>query len=196
MLGKCFFIICAISTICAAVTGNLSELSNAVIDGAAASVDLTLALAGNMCLWCGIMEVLRTAGIIEKFSRLLSPVLRHIFPDAWKTGTAREEITAAISANILGIGNAATPFAIDAMKKMQNRNPNKDVATNDMVTLAVLGTSSINLLPTTLVALRRSAGSAAPFRIIFPIWICSSACAVFGVILSRLFAITSKSKRR
>ena len=196
MLGKCFFVICAISVICAAVTGNLSELSNAVIDGASASVDLTLALAGNMCLWCGIMEVLRTTGAIEKFSRLLSPVLRHVFPDAWKTGIAREEITAAISANILGIGNAATPFAIDAMGKMQDRNPDKSIATDDMVTLAVLGTSSVNLLPTTLVALRRSAGSAAPFRIILPIWICSFVCAVFGVILSRLFAITGKSKQR
>ncbi|MBR4881736.1 MAG: spore maturation protein A, partial [Clostridia bacterium] len=111
MLGKCFFIICVISVVCAVITGNLPNLSNAVIDGATASVELTLTLAGNMCLWCGIMEVLRSAGAIEKFSRILSPILRHVFPSAWQTGIAREEITASISANILGIGNAATPFA-------------------------------------------------------------------------------------
>ncbi len=194
MLGKCFFVICAISVVCAAATGNLTELSNAVIDGAAASVELTLSLAGNMCLWCGIMEVLRRAGTIEKLSKLLSPILRHVFPDAWQTNNAKEEITAAISANMLGIGNAATPFAIDAMRKMQDKNPDKNTATDDMITLAVLGTSSVNILPTTLVALRRSAGSSAPFRIILPIWICSSVCAVSGVILSRLLG-NKKSQR-
>lgn len=188
MLGKCFFVICMISVLCSVFTGNITALSNAVIDGAAASIDLTLALAGNMCLWCGIMEILRAAGAIEKLSTLLSPILKHIFPHAWKTGYAKEEITAALSANILGIGNAATPFAIEAMKKMQVNNPNKDYATDDMVTLAILGTSSVNLLPTTLVALRRSAGSLSPFRIILPIWICSGLCAVFAVILSRACA--------
>lgn len=188
MLGKCFFILCLISVICAPFTGNLSELSNAVVDGAAASVELTLTLAGNMCLWCGIMEVLRQAGAIEKLSRILSPILRLVFPKSWKTGCAKEEITAAISANMLGIGNAATPFALEAMNKMQTENPDRSVATDDMVTLAVLGTSSVNLLPTTLVALRRSAGSVSPFRIIVPIWICSAACALFGVILSRAAA--------
>ncbi|MBE6705814.1 MAG: spore maturation protein A [Ruminococcaceae bacterium] len=193
MLGKCFFIICVVSVICAAATGNLSQLSNAVIDGASSSVELTLALAGNMCLWCGIMEVLRRAGAVEKLSLLLSPILRHVFPHSWKNNVAKGEITAAISANMLGIGNAATPFAIDAMRKMQENNPDKDTATDDMVTLAVLGTSSVNILPTTLVALRRSVGSAAPFRIILPIWICSSACAVFGMTLSRTLAKCKKS---
>lgn len=188
MLGKCFFVICVISVICAMFTGNLTELSNAVLDGASASVDLTLTLAGNMCLWCGIMEILRAAGAIEKLSRALSPVLRHVFPNAWSTDRAKQEITATLSANMLGIGNAATPFAIEAMKKMQEQNSDKDNATDDMVTLAVLGASSVNLLPTTLVALRRSAGSAAPFKIILPVWICSTACAVFGVILSRAAA--------
>lgn len=185
MLGKCFFVLCFLSVICAVFTGNITELSNAVIDGASASVELTLTLMGNMCLWCGIMEVLRKAGAIEKLCALLSPLLRHVFPNAWKTGCAKEEITAALSANMLGIGNAATPFAIEAMSKMQKENPVKECATDDMVTLAVLGSSSVNLLPTTLVALRRSAGSAAPFRIILPIWICSASCAVFGIILSR-----------
>ena len=188
MLGKCFFVLCILSVICALFTGNVTELSNAVIDGAAASVELTLTLAGNMCLWCGVMEVLRCAGAIEKLSRLLSPVLRHVFPDAWKQNCATEEITAAISANMLGIGNAATPFAIEAMNKLQTVNPDKTTATNDMVTLAVLGSSSVNLLPSTLIALRRSAGSGAPYRIIVPVWICSAACALFGIILSRAIA--------
>lgn len=195
MLGKCFFVICMISLVCAAITGNLTGLSNAVIDGAAASVELTLSLAGNMCLWCGVMEVLRAAGAINKLSRILSPVLRMVFPNAWKNDCGKAEITAALSANMLGIGNAATPFAIEAMGKMQERNPHPDFATDDMVTLAILGASSVNLLPTTLVALRRSAGSVAPFRIILPVWICSAACAVFGVMLSRIAAKIPRSRK-
>ena len=188
MLGKCFFVLCAAAVICSLFTGNITQLSNAVIDGAAASVDLTITLAGNMCLWCGIMEVLRKAGAIEKLSKILSPILKRVFPNAWKNGCAKEEITAAISANMLGIGNAATPFALEAMNKLQEQNPNKSTATPDMITLAVLGTSSVNLLPTTLIALRRSAGSAFPFSIIIPIWLCSAMCAIFGVILSRASA--------
>lgn len=194
MLGKCFFVLCITSVICAVFTGNITELSNAIIDGASASVDLTLTLMGNMCLWCGIMEVLRKAGAIEKLSRVLSPILKRIFPDAWANDCATEEITAAISANMLGIGNAATPFALEAMGKLQENNPDKAVATEDMITLAVLGTSSMNLLPTTLVALRRSAGSATPFKIIIPIWICSAACALFGIILSRATAAVNRRK--
>ncbi len=185
MLGKCFFVLCTVSIICAIFTGNLTEMSNAVIDGAASSVELTITLLGNMCLWCGIMEVLRSAGAIEKLSKILSPLLRLIFPNAWKTGCGKEEITATLSANMLGIGNAATPLAIEAMAKMQSENPQKNTATDDMVTLSILGSSTVNLLPTTLVTLRRSAGSAVPFRIILPVWICSAACALFGVILSR-----------
>ena len=92
MLGKCFFIMCLASVFCAVYNGSFTDISNAVIDGAAASVDLTLALAGNMCLWCGIMEVLRKAGIIGKFSKILSPLLRHVFPDAWKKGDREQHV--------------------------------------------------------------------------------------------------------
>lgn len=195
MLGKCFFILCAISLICAALCGNITELSNAVIDGAADSVEIVLTLCGNMCLWCGIMEMLKEAGVIGGLSRLLSPVLRHVFPDAWETGCGKQEITAAISANMLGIANAATPFAVEAMRRMQEMNPHKERATDDMVTLAVLGSASVNLLPTTLFALRRSAGSAAPYMIILPVWICSASCAIFGVFLSRTVAALGKAHK-
>lgn len=93
---------------------------------------------------------------------------------------------------MLGIANAATPLALEAMAKLDAENSVPERATDDMVTFAVLGASSVNLLPTTLVALRRSAGSAAPFRIIVPIWICSATCAAIGVILSKLCAKTVK----
>ncbi len=186
MMEKCFFVLVSISLVFALLTGNLQAVSNAVVDGASKAITLLLSLAGAMCLWSGIMEVLREAGAVQKLSRVLSPILRRVFPGTWKSGQGSEEICAALSANILGIGNAATPLALSAMEKMQAANPNKERATDDMVTFAILGASSLDLLPTTLITLRRAAGSAAPYKIIFPVWLCSAACAVIGVLLSKL----------
>lgn len=188
MLGKCFFILCALSFVCGIAGENMAEVSNAVLDGASAAVELTLVLVGNMCLWCGMLEVLRHAGITRAVAGALSPLLRHVFPSAWKNKLAREEITAFLAANMLGMGNAATPFGMEAMRKLKSSNAENDTATDDMVTLAVLGTASVNLLPTALVALRRSAGAAAPFEIILPVWICSGACSLFAVVLCRSIA--------
>lgn len=193
MMEKCFFVLVSVSIIFAISTENLQAVSNAVIDGATKAISLVLSLAGAMCLWSGIMEVLREAGAVQKLSRILSPILRRVFPKTWKSGQGSEEICAALSANILGIGNAATPLALSAMEKMQAANPTKERATDDMVTFAVLGASSLDLLPTTLIALRRTAGSTAPYKIILPVWICSLVCATAGVLLSKLCArITRK----
>lgn len=191
MLGKCFCIIVVISVVFSLFTGTTPSLANAALDGAAQAVTLVLSLCGMMCLWCGIINVFKKAGFIDKLSRLLSPVLRHVFPTAFKTGIAREEITSAVSANILGIGNAATPFALSAMEKM-NSSVRGGKATDDMVTLAVLACSSVDILPTTLITLRRAAGSAFPYKIIVPVWICSVCCALLAVVLCRLAAIVNK----
>lgn len=186
MLGICFFVITGVSVVTAACTGRLPALSGAILDGAEQAVTLTLSLLGMMMLWGGVMRVLQRAGVIRVLSRILSPVLRPAFPNAWRTGCAREEITAAVSANLLGVGNAATPLAISAMGKMQQENPDPDTATEDMVTLSVLATVSPSLLPTTVIALRRAAGAARPFEILLPVWITSLTCAVSAVILCRL----------
>lgn len=190
MLGKCFFVIVAVSLVFSLVTGNVTALAGAAIDGAARAVEIVLSLTGMMCLWCGIMNVFKESGLIEKLSRLLSPLFRLIFPNAFKNGTAKEEITFAVSANLLGIGNAATPFALSAMKKMDDE-AKSPYATDDMIMLACLACSPFNILPTTLIALRRAAGSAVPYRIIVPVWICSGVCALLTVILCRLFAAAS-----
>lgn len=194
MLGKIFAVICIVSVIFGIVCGNVSELGTAAIDGAADAVQLTISLAGIMGLWCGIMNVLKGAGAIEKLSKLISPFLKIFFPTAYKTGNGIDEISASISANLLGIGNAATPFALSAMKKMQLDNKKKDTATDDMITLTVLNASSFNLIPTTLIALRRSAGSAHPYLIIPAVWITSFLCALLSLVLSRAFA--SVGRRR
>ena len=186
MLGKMFGIICLISIIGGIMLGNGEALANGILDGAAGAVTLTISLCGIMSLWCGIMKVLERAGVIEKLAALLSPMLRKFFPDAYKSGEGIGEISANISANLLGIGNAATPFALKAMEKLQKINKDKTTASPDMITLAVLNTASLNIIPTTIIALRRASGSSAPYSIIPPILITSLACSALALILCTL----------
>ncbi len=194
MLGKCFCVITLVSFVFAVCLGNTEALAVGAIDGASKAVSTVISLSGMMCLWCGIMNVFRKAGLVTKLSKLLTPVLKLIFPDAFKTGIAKDEITWAVSANLLGIGNAATPFALSAMKKMDKINK-KPSATDDMIMLTVLATSPVCFLPTTLITLRRAAGSCAPYKIVIPVWIGSLCTSIFAVILCRLCAIARKTAK-
>lgn len=186
MLGKVFGILCIVSFLFAMLCGNTAALGDAVLDGAGVALDVTLSLCGMMCLWCGMMRVLSEAGVIGKLSRVLRPFLRLFFPTAAKTGDGLEEISATLSANLLGIGNAATPFALSAMQKMQLHNPHPTVATAEQVTLAVMNTASITLIPANLLALRRAAGSERPWAILLPIWITSVSCTAMALLLTSI----------
>lgn len=195
MLAVAFSVLCLLSFVGAALCGNLAALSDAIIDGAGRAVTLAISLCGMMCLWNGIMEVLRRCGAIEKLSRLLAPVLRFAFPAAAKNPAAMEAISSNLCANLIGIGNAATPFALRAMQELQRENPDPDSATDDMVTLAVLNSSSVNLVPTTIMTLRRAAGSAAVAAVVAPIRAVSILCSLAAVLLCRAFArVGRKSK--
>ena len=185
MLGKIFGAICVASVCFALINSGADDIGNAVIDGASSAVSLTISLCGMMCLWCGIMRVLERAGMIEKLARLLSPLLRLFFPDAYRRGVGCSEIAASISANLLGIGNAATPLAICAMKKLQENNLTPSIASHDMITLAVLNTASASIVPGTVLALRRAAGSGAPTAVVAPIWICSFCTSALALLLCR-----------
>ena len=186
MLGKIYGIICLLALLFGIWNGNAAALGGAVIDGAAGAVQVTLSLCGMMCLWCGMMEALREAGAIRRLSRLLRPLLRLIFPRAAQIGEGLEEISANVSANLLGIGNAATPMALRAMEQLQKHNPKPDRASAEQITLAVLNTASVSLIPANLLALRRAAGSPQPYAIMVPVWIVSVVCAALAVVLTRL----------
>lgn len=194
MIGRIFGILCIISFVFAVFSGNMQSLSTAVIDGAQNAVTLTISLLGMMCLWCGVMNVLKTIGAIDGLAKLLSPVLKFLFPTAYKTGNGAGEIAAAVSANFLGIGNAATPLAIKAMEALSKDNKNSDRASDDMIVFTVLGTSSIDFFPATLIALRRAAESSNPFEIIVPVWIVSTSCAVFGVLIAKGLCVWKSSR--
>ncbi len=196
MLGRVFGGMCLISFFYALYLGRTEELLCAVLDGASGAVTLTISLCGMMALWCGVMKVFEGAGLIERLSRLLSPLLRRCFSAAYRSGEGIGEISANISANLLGIGNAATPLALAAMKKLQAINPDKSTASADMITLAVMNTASLNIIPSTIIALRRAAGSAQPHAVIAPIWIVSAACALLALILTGVLAKLTRGAQK
>ncbi|MBQ9783973.1 MAG: spore maturation protein A [Clostridia bacterium] len=186
MIGRIFGVLCLLSLIFGVASGNVAALANAIPDGAASAVRVVLSLCGMMCLWCGLMEVLREAGVIRRVSRLLSPLLRPFFPEAFRRGEGAEEICANVSANLLGLGNAATPLGLRAMEALQKHNPHPEHASGEQITLAVLNTASLTFIPASLLALRRAAGSEDPFRIMIPVWITSVLCAALSLLLTSI----------
>lgn len=166
-----------ISIVCSIIFGNTHDLSQALIESGASSIELILTMAGIMCLWSGIMKIATESGLTAIFAKVFAPLLRPLFPNLDKKSDAFQSITMNISANLLGLGNAATPFGLKAMKELHTLNDHSDTASNEMVIFVVMNTASLQLLPTTLATLRQAYGSAAPFEIIVPVWI-SSACAL------------------
>ncbi len=185
MIGKCFSILCITSFVFALINGKTAEVSKSILAGCEKSVTLCFSLIGAMMLWNGIMEILKESGVIRAFSKLLAPILKLIFPRSFKNGYAIEEITVCLSAGLLGVSNAVTPLAIEAISKME-RGVKKEYATNDMIMLCMLGCACFNVIPTTIIALLDGKGAQFSYEIIFPVWICSFICMTVGIILCRI----------
>ena len=170
--------IIAIAVVCAAVTGRSQALSAAVLQGAQAGVELSVAMAGSICLWSGVGKLMEAGGVTALLSRLLRPVLGLLFPSTRQDKKLAGSLSANICANVLGLGNAATPMGIDAAKRMVRR---PGVATDEMCRLIVLNTASIQLIPGNVAAVRASLGAAAPFDILPAVWITSLCSAGLGL---------------
>ncbi|MCI5605260.1 MAG: spore maturation protein [Clostridia bacterium] len=167
------------SLIVAAISGTLNETVNAAFAGAQASVETVLSFAGVMCFWTGMLKLAEKSGISEKIEKLLSPVVRRLFK---KTDSeARKYISMNITANMLGMGNAATPMGIKAMSALDKHNKNPLYPSDDMCMFVVLNTTSFQLIPTTIIALRAAASSQNPFSVILPIWITSAVSIIAAV---------------
>lgn len=147
-------------------TGNTQAVTDAAIDYAKIAVDLSLGLIGVICLWSGLMKIAEEAGIVKAMGRALKPILVRLFPDVPEDHPAMGSIVMNMAANIFGLGNAATPLGLKAMKQLQELNPKKDTATNAMCTFLAINTSSITLISSGAIAYRASAGSANPTEII------------------------------
>lgn len=169
------------SLVYGAVSGNAAETGAAALEGAPAAVKLCLETGGLICLWSGVMEVLRRAGALEALSRALSPVLRRLFPRSARDRDILSALASNVSANLLGLGNAATPMGIRAARGMARLSPPGE-ASDELCRLVVINTASIQLLPTTAVALRASYGSTAPFDMLPAVWLSSAASVCAGLL--------------
>lgn len=168
--------------------GTTDAVTQSVFLGAEKATELVLSLVGMMCLWTGLLEVAEKAGITKKTEKLLSPVTKVLFPTIPDKSPAKSAIVMSMTANILGLSNAATPLGLAAMKHLNDRNLSPHVATDEMCMFVVINTASITLIPTTLLTLRTAAGSAAPFEILVPVWICSFLSVSAGILAAKYYA--------
>lgn len=190
MLNFVWTFLIVFSFICASVTGKMAELSQTVLTAGADAVSLCLKLTGVMCLWCGLMNIAQRSGLCRQISRLFSPLLKLLFPSLKNNTDTLESVSMNITANLFGLGNAATPLGITAIKKMQSASNKKDTVSRDMAVFTVMNTAALRLIPTTAAALRESAGASEPMDIIFCVWISSAfslIVAVSAVILTWRF---------
>ena len=170
-----------LSLICAAITGRMPELSNAVFSGGESAISLCISLLATIPLWSGLMNIAESSGIVRLISRMLRPLFRLIFrisPDSKAAGA----ICMNVSANMLGLANAATPFGIKAMGLLQDENPSDDTASDDMITFVLINTASVQIIPTTVAQIRAKYGSASPMDIICCIWITSICTLIIALI--------------
>lgn len=175
------------SIISAFFSGNMQVLSNAIISSATDAVNLCIRLGGTICLWGGLMEIAEKSGLTNAVCRLLSPLLKIVFPKMDLKGKTAKAISMNITANMLGLGNAATPLGLEAMKHLQNDNPNKEKASSDMIKFVVMNSAAFHLIPTTVAALRRDYGCENPFDIMPSSWISSAAALTVGLTAAILF---------
>jgi len=172
-------------------TGRLDQVANAALEGANSAIELSLSMAGIMCLWSGVMEVLNVCGLSAGLARLFRPLLRRLMPESAKDEETLAAVSANVSANLLGLGNAATPLGIRAARRMARGCGG--VASNDLCRLVVLNTASIQLLPATVASVRAAAGCATPFDILPAVWLASVLSVAAGLTASWLF---SRMERR
>lgn len=175
-----------LSLVCGLWTGQMDAVAAAAMEGASSAIDLALSMAGIMCLWSGVMEVMNACGISAGLARSFRPVLRRLLPQASRDEETLAAVTANVSANLLGLGNAATPLGIQAARRMAVGCGG--IASNELCLLVVLNTASIQLLPTTIASVRAAAGSAAPFDILPAVWISSIVSVAAGLGAAWLFS--------
>jgi len=168
MLNYIWFGLMAIALVVAAVNGTADAVTKAAVDSATSAVQIAIGLVGIMTLWLGIMRIAEAAGLVSLVGRALRPLIGWLFPEVPAGHPAGGAVVLALAANVLGLNNAATPLGIKAMEELQALNPDKDVATNAMVTFMAVTTSGVQLIPATMIGVLAAAGSTSPTAIIAP----------------------------
>ena len=181
MVGYIWAFLIGIGIIYSLFTGNINALNESILTNANDSLELILNLMPIIVLWTGILKIAEDSGLLNKFADYLNPILSKIFPDIPKDNKALGYISSNIAANMLGLGSAATPAGLKAMKELQEINENKDTASTPMVTFLVLNTAGVTIIPTTILALRVAYNSSNPSEIILPAIIATCCSSIAGL---------------
>lgn len=187
MLNLLWPIMIVISIFYSIISGKVNAINSSIFESTKKTVELCLTLLGTICLWNGIVEIASETKLMGILIKLIRPFINFLFPECKNNKEIKKDISMNVVANLLGIGNAATPLGIRAMKKMQENNKNKSRLTDDMATFIILNTASIQIIPTTVIAIRMSLGSTEPTKIIFAVWFSTICAAVVGITFTKLF---------
>ena len=186
MLNYIWFGLMAAALVVAAINGTAEAVTRGAVESATSAVQIAIGLIGIMTLWLGMMRVAEAAGLVTLVGRALRPVLRWLFPEVPSDHPAAGAIVLALAANMLGLNNAATPLGIKAMEELQELNPDKDTATNAMVTLMAITTAGVQFIPASMIGVLAAAGSTSPTAIIAPTIVATFVGTVAAVIAARL----------
>ena len=176
LMGLIWTAMIVVSVLFGCLNGTAGEVQQAALEGAQAAIELCIVIGGAVCLWCAVME----PGLAEALSHALRPILRRLFPESARHEAVLQPLSANVSANLLGLGNAATPMGIRAAQEMARLAPPGE-ASNELCRLVVLNTASIQLLPTTVAAIRAAEGAVSPFDILPAVWISSAVSVAVGL---------------
>ncbi|HTP25530.1 MAG TPA: nucleoside recognition domain-containing protein [Anaeromyxobacteraceae bacterium] len=183
------------SVVAAARNGTMAALGTAIATSAQGAVTLSLGLAGLLALWLGLMKVAEDAGLVALLARAARPILRGLFPEVPAHHPAMGAMVLNVAANLLGLGNAATPFGLEAMRRLDELNPDHGTASDAQALFCALNTASIQLVPATVIALRAAAGSKSPGEVIGPT-LAATACAATAAVVSARLLRSSRNRRR
>lgn len=194
MLNIIWPVFILISFIYAILNGNLNEMNNSIFSSAASAVELCITFLGTICLWTGIMKIAQETTFVNKLTNILKPFINLLFPDCKNNEKAKKEISMNMVANILGLGNAATPLGLKAMKTLQKDNEKKDTVSNSMAMFIVINTASMQLIPTTVIAIRNSFNSTNSTQIILPVWVATIGAFIAAVTATKIFIYFDKKR--
>lgn len=185
MLNIIWPIFIIISFVYAIIVGNIEQVNSGIFRSAEEAVELSITFIGTICLWNGIMEIVKNTSLMGKLTKTLKPFMKVVFPNLKNDSNESKEISMNIIANMLGLGNAATPLGLKAMKSLQEKNINKDTLSDEMAMFIVLNTASMQLIPTTVIAIRTSLNSSDASQIIFPILVATTCSSIVGIISTK-----------
>lgn len=186
MLNILWTVFIIISVIYGIINGKINDINSGIFESLESAVELSITFLGTISLWNGIMEIAKNTTLINKLTNMLKPLVKRLFPELKNNIKANQEISINLIANILGLGNAATPLGIKAMKTMQESNDKKEELSNSMMMFILLNTASLQLIPTNVIAIRTSLDSNNPTSIIIPVWVSSIVAALVGIFFVKI----------